>query len=79
MPKYEYRFTTRTGLVQLASTLEVADDAAAKVRAQTVFATFLDFPMLEVWRLDMMVETLRRRPIAGESSSLAIASGAGAQ
>jgi hypothetical protein len=61
MPQYEYRFTTSTGLIQLVSTQEVADDSAAKTSAQTVFATFLDFPTLEVWRLDRRVETLPRR------------------
>jgi hypothetical protein len=50
MPQYEYRFTSSTGLIQLVSTQEVADDSAAKASAQTVFATFLDFPTLEVWR-----------------------------
>jgi hypothetical protein len=47
MPQYEYRFTSSTGLIQLVSTQEVADDSAAKASAQTVFATFLDFPTLE--------------------------------
>jgi|GraSoi_2013_60cm_1033757.scaffolds.fasta_scaffold85487_2 hypothetical protein len=61
MPQYEYRFTTSTGLVQLVSTQEVADDSAAKASAQTVFATFLDYPTLEVWQLDRRIETLRRR------------------
>jgi hypothetical protein len=60
MPKYEYRFTTSAGLLQLASVLDVADDRSAKAHGQTIFATFLDFDILEVWLLDRWVATLRR-------------------
>ena len=60
--KYEYRFTTAKGVVKLASTIDVADDSTAKARAQAVFATFLDFHTLEIWRLERLVETVRRPP-----------------
>jgi hypothetical protein len=62
MSEYVYRFTTAKGVVKLASIVDVADDSAAKARAQAVFATFLDFHTLETWRLGRLVETVRRPP-----------------
>ena len=60
MPSYEYRLADSAGIVQMTSKHYVADDAAAKVTARTIFDTFLDFQTLEIWRRDRRVATLRR-------------------
>ena len=60
MPSYEYRLADSAGIVQMTSKHYVADDAAAKVTARTIFDTFLDFQTLEIWRRDRRVASLRR-------------------